>query len=194
MLQAFGHLSAQMLVHIVLMNAVAPVIALAVLDKEWRPSPRWRSQLFPSTVAQLAVLWAWHAPPVLDAVVQSDALHLAMQASLLLCALWFWLAVLCARGNRRWRAILALLMTSKVFCLLGVLLVFAPRPLYLSPAVHGAGQAASLLGDQQLAGLLMLVACPATYLVAGTVIAARWLGGLDAAARPVSRRQSARAA
>jgi putative membrane protein len=194
MLQAFGHLSMQMLVHILLMNAVAPVIALAASGSVWGASPRLRSLLFPATVAQLAVLWAWHAPPVLDAVMQSNALHLAMQASLLLVALWFWKAVFYAREDRRWRAILALLVTSKVFCLLGVLLVFAPRALYLGAAEHGAAQSASILGDQQLAGLLMLVACPVTYLIAGTVIAARWLGGMDAATQPVSRRQSARAA
>lgn len=193
--QAFGHLSAQMLVHILLMNAVAPLIALAVREAAWRPSSRWRSLLFPATVAQLAVLWAWHAPPVLHAVMQSAALHFAMQGSLLLCALWFWLAVFCATDDVRWRAILALLVTSKVFCLLGVLLVFAPRALYSGPATgHAAMQSASSLGDQQLAGLLMLVACPVTYLVAGTVIAARWLRRIEAASCPIPRRQSARAA
>lgn len=188
MFQAFGHLSAEMLVHILLMNAVAPLIALAIPDSVWRSPPRWRRLLFPATVAQLAVLWAWHAPPALDATLQSDALHLVMQASLLLSALWFWSAVFYARDDRRWRAILALLVTSKLFCLLGVLLVFAPRTLY----GVGTVRSASLLGDQQLAGLLMLVACPVTYLIAGVVIAARWLSGIDAAGRPISPRQTAR--
>lgn len=193
MLQAFGYLSAQMLLHIVLMNAVAPVFALVVLDKARRlRSPGWRGLLLPATVLQLLAFWAWHAPPVLDAVMQSNLLHVAMQASLLSLALWFWLAVFSVRGRRRWRAILALLMTSKVFCLLGVLLVFAPRALYTSAASHA--QPASALHDQQLAGLLMLIACPATYLLAGTVIAARWLGRMDAADQSIPRRQSARAA
>lgn len=188
MYQAFGHLSAQMLVHILLMNAVAPLLALAA-PAAWFRSRAWRDGLFPAMLAQLGALWAWHSPPVLDAVMRSGALHLAMQASLFLLATWFWVAVLHTEGDRRWRAILALLISGKLFCLLGVLLVFAPRVLYSGMLT---GQAA--LGDQQLAGLLMLVACPATYLVAGVVIAARWLGAIDAAGHESSRRQNARRA
>lgn len=193
MLQAFGHLSAQMSVHILLMNAVAPLLALALAGMASRSGSRWRRLLLPATIAQLAVLWIWHAPPMLDAAMQSAALHLAMQVSLFLCAFWFWSTVFYSRDDRRWRAILALLVTSKLFCLLGVLLVFAPRALYFSSSTAGSMvPSGSLLGDQQLAGLLMLVACPVTYLVAGIVIAARWLGRIDAAGRPVSRPQTAR--
>lgn len=183
MSQAFGHLSAQMLAHILLMNAVAPLLAMAVPGPASR---RWPSLLFPATIVQVVALWAWHAPPVLDAAMRSDVLHAGMQVSLLLCAIWFWSAVL-SRREARWRSILALLVTGKLFCLLGVLLVFAPRALYsggFASGQHGAAHAASLLADQQLAGLLMLVACPATYLVAGVVLAARWLGRIDAAGPP----------
>lgn len=182
-MQAVGHLSSQMLVHIVLMNAVAPFAALAL--SRIRPAGRWdwRRFLFPAMVVQLALLWAWHAPPVLGAVSQSAALHAVMQVSLFSGALWFWSAVFFIRDDGRWRAILALLLTSKLFCLLGVLLIFAPRLLYPSLTSAGIhGMHASGLGDQQLAGLLMIVACPATYVLAGIVIAARWFGDMDAAA------------
>jgi putative membrane protein len=60
----------------------------------------------------------------------------------------------------------------RLFCLLGAIFVFAPRPLF---AHHGGVS----LEDQQLAGLLMIVACPLTYVVAGTVIAARWVLALE---------------
>lgn len=175
MIQAFGHLSAQMLVHILLMNAVAPLLAATINGRYTR---RWTGLLLPAAALQVAALWAWHAPPVLDAVLHSTALHTGMQASLLLVALWFWLAVFSDRAAR-WRAILALLVTGKLFCLLGVLLVFAPRSLYPGIAASGAPNA---LADQQLAGLLMLIACPATYVVAGIVVAARWLGRIDGGA------------
>ncbi len=181
MSEAFGHLAAQMLAHIVLMNAVAPLLALAARGALPR---RWPGWLVPATIAQAVALWAWHAPPALDAALQSGLLHLGMQASLLLVACWFWWAVFSHR-EARWRAILALLVTGKLFCLLGVLLVFAPRALYAGLA-HGAGAAA--LSDQQLAGLLMLIACPATYIVAGVVVATRWLGRLDPDALPNARR------
>lgn len=184
MFYGIGPLTGHMAIHILLMNAVAPLIALAASGL-FAEEARLRPLLFTAMTAQLAVLWAWHTPPALDAALRSRMLHLAMQASLLLCAVWFWSAVFHIRDDRRWRPILALLVTSKLFCLLGVLLVFAPRSLY--PAL-AAGQAhggmhstASVLGDQQFAGLLMLVACPATYVLAGIVIAARWFRGIEAA-------------
>lgn len=187
MVQAFGPLSAQMLVHIVLMNAVAPLavmVYLAPLTR--RPWPRF---LFAATLVQVALLWAWHAPPALAAAMQSDALHAAMQVSLFVAALWFWSAVLSERAAR-WRAILSLLVTGKLFCLLGVLLVFAPRALY--PGMSGGTAFGPMLGDQQLAGLLMLVACPATYLVAGVVLAARWLTHIERAGHPAAASRNAR--
>lgn len=170
MFEAFGHLAAQMLAHILLMNAVAPLLALAAHGAVPR---NWPSLLVPATMVQVVALWAWHAPPVLEAAMQSGLLHVGMQASLLLAACWFWWAIFSHR-EARWRAILALLVTGKLFCLLGVLLVFAPRALYAGLGVHAAA-----LPDQQLAGLLMLIACPATYIVAGVVVAARWLGHIE---------------
>ena len=68
-----------------------------------------------------------------------------------------------------WQAILALLVTGKLACLLGALLVFAPRPIYAGPH-HGFD-----LADQQMAGLLMLAACPMSYVLAGIVIAVETL-------------------
>jgi putative membrane protein len=71
----------------------------------------------------------------------------------------------------------ALLITGKLFCLLAALLVFSPRVLYPDAlAAHRhAPVAADLLSDQHLAGLLMLVLCPLTYVLAGVLIAERWL-------------------
>ena len=106
----------------------------------------------------------------------SHSLHVAIQFALLAVALWFWFAVLGQSGSARWRAIVALLLTGKLFCLLAALLVFAPRALYpveLAHVHHGA--AADPLADQYLAGLLMLVVCPLTYVLAGVLITERWL-------------------
>jgi putative membrane protein len=81
-------------------------------------------------------------------------------------------------GAARWLAMGALLITGKLFCLLGVLLVFTPRLIY--PELASVRDAAAL-SDQQLAGLTMIVACPASYVLAGIVIAWRWLHELGAA-------------
>lgn len=168
---AIGLLSGQMVAHILLMNLAAPLLALAWLGA--RPPPAAARALWPATVTQLALLWLFHVPAVAG-LAGAWLPHLAMQLLLLASALWFWLAAL-APGARRWQALLALLLSGKLFCLLGVLLVFAPRLLYPEGALCGA----SSLADQQLAGLLMLVACPASYLVAAVVVAVRWLGVLE---------------
>jgi len=164
-----GSLAAHMAVHIVLMNAIAPAIALAFRRQAVRLRLDRRGGV--AMVAQLALIWGWHSPPVMSAAMHSGLLHLAMQASLFAVALWFWGAVVAFAGDARWRAIVILLVTGKVFCLLGILFVFAPRPLFASIGVT--------LEDQHLAGLLMVVACPATYVAAGVVIAARWLLSME---------------
>lgn len=185
-----GPLSRHMTTHILLMGAVAPALAHGLLQVRQRQALplSFPAMLLSATLAQLALLWGWHAPPALEFALGRPLLHLAMQAMLLAGALWFWLAVFAKQGSGRWQAMLALLVTGKLFCLLGVVLVFAPRALYaLDPgAAHGAAALAPghALADQQLAGLLMLTACPLTYLVAGVAIAARWLTELGAADHP----------
>jgi putative membrane protein len=82
-----------------------------------------------------------------------------------------------------WSALAALLVTGKLFCLLGVLLTFAPRAIYgqiaLLPLCFGIVSPRPILHDQQLAGLLMLAACPVVYVTAAIVIARRRLAALD---------------
>jgi putative membrane protein len=104
-----------------------------------------------------------------------------MHVSLFIAALCFWSALLALPQRRRWHAIPALLLTGKLACLLAALLVFAPRLLYEAHphfALHAT--AADALADQQLAGLLMIVACPLSYLIAGVVFAAQILGDAEA--------------
>lgn len=181
-----GPIEGHMAIHIFAMNLAAPVLAWAIVFKlHLRAAGRL---LFPVAGIQIAMIWAWHAPPVLSAVLLSHHLHIVMQASLFLSSLWFWLVVFGIAGAQRWKPIVALLMTSKLFCLLGFLLLFAPRPLYRP---IGAWDAAALLADQQSAGQMMLIACPLSYVLAGVVIAGRWLSDLkcegEALAVPRSR-------
>lgn len=169
-----------MAIHVLSMNVAAPLLVLALrrvrslghrhLDR----SPLGATGLVVATLLQIFLLWGWHLPGALSAAMADHALHAAMQLSLLVAAFWFWLAVAAQVGAARWLAMGALLVTGKLFCLLGVLLVFTPRVLY--PAIGAID-----LADQQLAGLLMVAACPATYVLAGIVIAWRWLAELGLA-------------
>jgi putative membrane protein len=118
--------------------------------------------LWVGAAAQLAMFWLWHAPAL---STLPHPLRLALHLPLLASALLFWCAVAGAT-RARWQAVLALLLTGKLTCLLAVLLVFSPRPLH----PHAA------LADQQLAGLLMLVACPLSYLGAALLITLQTVG------------------
>jgi putative membrane protein len=174
-----GSLSAHMAQHILIMSAVAPALAYGMSRHGVRPGA---GALATATVVQIALLWAWHAPPLLP-LLHVLPVHLLMLVTLLIAATWFWLAVVDSvkDGTHAWRPVVALLVTSKLFCLLGVLFIFAPRPLFVGAMDHAV---ADLLADQQLAGLLMIVACPLTYLLAGILCAIRWFASLERASYP----------
>ena len=177
---AIGPLSVHMLQHLVLMNVVVPLLVFCALPfRSARIADSWAY----ATAAQLALLWGWHAPPVLDAAMASPALMAAMHVSLAMAAGWFWLAIAAMPATARWRSIFALLITGKLFCLLGALLVFSPRLLFGTMDHHAHAMAAGTLADQQMAGLIMLIACPLTYVLAGVWITARWFLALEAQGR-----------
>ena len=149
-----------MALHIAAMNIAAPVLAALLLPRVGRSRARW---LWLATLGQVALLWVAHLP-----AVQNAAMHGPLQAVfhglLLLTALLFWISLLGLPNERRWHAIPALLLTGKLVCLLAALLVFAPRAIY--GGHHGAS-----VDDQHLAALLMITACPLSYLVAAIIIA-----------------------
>jgi putative membrane protein len=184
MYMSLGPLSWQMAQHILLMNVAAPLLAVILLAR-FIPAgiSGW---IGVASVLQLGLLWFWHAPIGAHGAAHDPAYHAAMQPSLFAAAMFFWSAVLASAGAGRWRAIFALLITSKLFCLLGILLTFAPRALYHDAVFCRAGDCspAAVLADQQVAGLMMLIACPATFLLAAVIIAAKWLSAID---RPPQR-------
>ncbi|WP_137392240.1 cytochrome c oxidase assembly protein [Rhodoligotrophos defluvii] len=171
---SLGPLASHMLQHILTMNLAAPIIVLAL--RRHLPDGLWR--VWPlATLLQLGLLWGWHAPRVFDAAMADTSLLLAMHLSLFASALLFWGALATMPGDQQWRSIFALLITGKLFCLLGVLLTFSPRVLFGHS--HGTAHGASALADQQLAGLWMLIACPLTYVAAGIFVSWRWLRDIE---------------
>ena len=173
-----GPRASHMATHILLMSALAPFLAVLWMRFASAPVLATGRALAVVTAAQLALLYAWHAPGASAYVERHPTAHLAMHASLLAAALLFWLGILGDTGVARWRGVAALAITGKLACLLGVLLVFAPRVLDTSAASWGA-TTETMLADQRLAGLLMLAACPASYVLSGVWIASRWLLALE---------------
>lgn len=195
-----GFLTHHMAAHILAMNVVAPALVLALptlpvrrravatagfstgangVSVEGLGSGR---SLAAATALQLALLWGWHTPAVFAAATASAGLMALMHLSLFATALWFWSAVVTATRRGDWGPLGALLVTGKLFCLLGLLLAFAPRALYASAAFiqscfasGGTFGPSPPVADQQLAGLLMLTACPLVYVTAAIVIAQKML-------------------
>lgn len=176
---ALGPLSAHMLTHILMMSAVAPLLAVALSR---HPADRGSVTLWIATTVQIGLLWAWHLP-ALQQAAGAPAVMLAMHISLLAAATWFWHALMGLSAARRWHALPALLITGKLACLLAALMIFAPRALYDMPPHAHAGTPPPL-DDQQLAGLLMIVACPASYIVAAILVASQILTRLASAGPP----------
>jgi putative membrane protein len=175
-----GPLSTTMALHILLMNVVAPFLALGSVKRTHGTVLGRGDVLAAASIIQIGLLWAVHVPAVMERL-SSIALHLTMQAALLGTAALYWSAVFAQGRAHCWRALLALLITGKLFCLLGVLIVFAPRLLY-APSMHDHGGLAfsPALLDQQFAGLMMIVACPLSYVLAAILISARWLSDISA--------------
>jgi putative membrane protein len=172
-----------MAIHIAAMNVTAPIAAVAMAHWQAgrtrvfaRPQALWTA-----TIIQLCVLWAAHSAAV-HHFMQIDVMSaVAVHALLFLVALTFWLAVAQA-ASHKWQAMLALLVSGKLACLLGVLFIFAPRPLLVLGAPHGSHQDhGALLADQHLAGLLMIAACPLSYVLTAVVLAAQVLDGREQA-------------
>lgn len=167
-----GPLSLQMLQHLAVMSIAAPLAALYLSGRTTLKA------LLPAGLAQLLALWAWHAPAVQQFAASSSVGQFGLMIVLGGAGFWFWSALIAAS---EWKALIALLLTGKLACLLGALLIFAPRDLYtldgLVLALCTTGP--SSLADQQLAGLLMITACPLSYLVTGVALAAQMVGRLE---------------
>jgi putative membrane protein len=170
-----GPISAHMLFHIAFMNVLAPLAACALVVCVRLPPGRV-GLMWAAAIAQILLLWLWHAPPAHNAAAESTWISIAMHGSLFAAALAFWLSLISLPARNSWQAIFALLVTGKVACLLGVLLVFAPRALYEAGHVHGAYAS---LDDQQLAGLYMITACPLSFVLAAIIMAAQTIGHLS---------------
>lgn len=162
-----GPSAAHMAAHIIIMNVVAPMLALAFSRCAPLIAP---GGLWILTTMQLFTLVAWHAVPLHH---NGHAVGWMWPAMLIIVSTAFWLAIF----NRisRWHAVAALLLTGKLVCLGAALLIFSPT--VLAPS----GAPAFDLADQQLAGLLMVTACPLSYITCALVSVAQVLNSPNAA-------------
>jgi len=152
--------AARSLHHLLIVAVAAPLIAASL------PASR-RGSVGTWLLISTAVLWAWHVPAAYDAALTDARLYWAMQLSLLVSAVAFWRALAAAPAPA---ALLGAVGGMAQMGMLGSLLTFAPRPLYLSHLLTTQPWGLDPLADQQLGGLVMWVLGMIPY-----AAAAAWL-------------------
>lgn len=169
--------TAHMAMHVSVVAVAAPLLALGLAGGRLDPARRWPAvfQPIPTSILELVVVWAWHAPGLHHAARQGGAALALEQGSFLATGLLVWLSAFgggrLQRAERAASGIVGLLLTAMHMTLLGALLALAPRPLY----AHAGGVGGlSALDDQHLGGALMLAGGGSVYLAGGLALAA-WL-------------------
>jgi putative membrane protein len=188
---------AHMVEHELLMAVAAPLLALsrplgtflhafprgtrlAIIGRArgWVIQAVWRRLVDPLTATILhgIAIWIWHAPSLLDATLESSAMHRLQHVSFLATALFFWWAIvrlpLRDYGIGAAHVFATMLHTS----VLGALLTLAPRICYVRQTQEAPLFGWTPLEDQQMAGLFMWVPGSVFYLAAGLWLISRWLG------------------
>lgn len=186
-----------MVQHMLLVLVAAPLLALGgpglplllALPRGWRrrvafvrsarPVRRARA-LATAPVLGIAgygvLVVGWHLPAIYDAALESDPIHITEHACFLVGGWLLWLPIATPRqvldGGR---AVIYVFLSGFPMSLVGVILTFAPRPLY--PAQTGKGPGA--VSAQQLAGVLMWVPSGIATLGICGVLLLTWLRRMD---------------
>ncbi len=189
--------SAHMLQHLLLVLIVPPLLLLGIPAAAyrtllaWAPARRAEHALGHPLLAGFlgpGTLWVWHAPPLYDAALANQGVHILQHLTFLVTSTIFWWPVLApADASRRLHPLgsIVYLMAALVDnSVLGIIITFAPVGLYpaylhpfdrlgVLPLVRG-GWGLNPATDQQLGGVLMWVIGGPVYLLAGLGILVRW--------------------
>ena len=180
---------------LVLISAPLLVLAQPLVAFLWALPRRWRdhvgdlskfkpvSAVWAFVSAPLAAwilhavaLWIWHAPPLFDATLHSDAIHALQHISFLGSALLFWWALIHRHGARlgKGAAVVYVFTTAAHTSILGALLTFYGSYVGTAPLWN-----LTALQDQQLGGLIMWVPSGTLLTLIGLALLASWLRESD---------------
>ena len=128
-------------------------------------------------VMHAGALWAWHLPPLYEAAVLDDRIHIVQHICFTATASLFWWSLIRGRYGRLGygAALVYIFLTAVHSGGLGALLALSEVawfPLYVTRA---AGVTDPLV-DQQLGGFLMWVPAGFVMMVFGLAMFAAWLG------------------
>ncbi|MBD9639017.1 cytochrome c oxidase assembly protein [Ensifer sp. ENS07] len=167
--------TAHMLAHMGVVAVAAPLIALslsACLARFKGATLVWLPIL--ASLAELVVVWGWHAPAARRLAESSLFGTVLEQASFLAAGLFLWSTCLAAGSTndapQRAAGALGLLLTTIHMTLLGALLALSPRPLYQFGEITCFGTTLTAGEDQQLGAVVMLLVGAGAYLAGGVAL------------------------
>jgi putative membrane protein len=162
-------------VHHVLLIAVAAPVAVLSLPVRWRTAVAQSGGVLGAVFAlHVAIVWVWHLPAPYASAMSSDLVFWIMQLSLLASAIALWRLILSPVGPAGAALSLAL-GTVMQMGLLGAMITFARKPLYIPHFATTEPFGLSPLADQQLAGLIMWVPATLPYLAVALILIGRSL-------------------
>jgi len=189
--------SAHMVEHELLMIVAAPLLVLGrpLAVWVWAFPPRGRAALgaffhrpgwripwllltgpLAAWILHALALWFWHVPALFEAALENEAMHALQHLCFLGTALVFWWSVLGGAGrHERGVALLSLFTTMVHTGALGALLTLSTVAWYPGYRASAPAWGLTPLEDQQLGGIIMWVPTGLVYIVAGLVLAGRWL-------------------
>lgn len=177
--------SARVFQHMAVTFVAAPLLARGVLGSCGGRTPLPGSIAAICTITFTACFWFWHSPRAYDETLQSNLVYWLMHLTLLGAALAFWATVLWSRG------LIAFSLLSAIglqMSLLGALLTFADKPLYVVHAFTTTPWGLNWIQDQQLGGLLMWVPAGLLLVLYSALALGLFLNSMEAAQQPRSRR------
>ncbi|QEG16054.1 Cytochrome c oxidase caa3 assembly factor (Caa3_CtaG) [Gimesia maris] len=161
---------AHMTMHMLVVAVAAPLLSLAIAGSRFDPVIKYPVFFapIPASVAELIIVWAWHAPGLHHLARMTSWGLVAEQGSFLLAGIAVWISAFGGTSprsrSRSAAGVIGLLLTSMHMTLLGALLALAPRSVY---AHHQGFSTMSALQDQHLGGAIMLVVGGIVYLSGG---------------------------
>lgn len=184
---------AHMLQHLLLILVAAPLllagrvqlalVAVLPLDVRRRAGRRLARgfrragplAIVAAVAVHVAVVLVWHLPPLYEAAVRIEAVHVLEHATMLGSAVMFWAAMGAGSPRPVAAAGLAAFATALASILLSAAMSMATHPWYASHVDAAAAWGLTALEDQQAAGGLMWIAGGFVYLGATGAAVLRWL-------------------
>jgi len=192
--------SVHMLQHVLLAFVAPPLMLLGLSPSmaAWVarvPSVRAVTEPVPAQVLAAAVMIVWHAPPLYDATLRNESLHVVEHLMFIASGvLLYWPLIDATSAQSAWRMSPA---AKLVYTLLATLpqdgvalaLIFSRVPFYeFYTHVPRLIDGFSALIDQTIAGAVLMIFGKVTLAVAALVIFFRWFGAEQRADRGIESR------